>query len=50
MIEAGIKDVYLLENADKIFTREKRNKLMDKMIKEEKQGKKHTRKDIIWKI
>lgn len=49
MIAAGIKNVYLLKNAENIFTREKRIKLQEKLLEKQKQGKICTSEDIIWK-
>lgn len=49
MINAGIKNVYLLKNAHKIFTHEKRSNLMAELARKKKNGQKIGLQDIIWK-
>lgn len=50
MIKAGIENVYLLKNADKIFDTKPRKDLQAKFSREKKIGKIHTLKDIVWKM
>jgi deoxycytidylate deaminase len=48
--EAEIKQVYLIKNAHKLFTRENRGKMMDKLIEKHKKGEKVSREEAVWKI
>lgn len=50
IIKHGIKNVYLLNDAHYIFTREKRGKLMNKIETMYENGKTPTIKDVIWTL
>ena len=50
IIGAGIQNVYLLENASKIFTREAREKVMQEMTDKVSRGLPVAPKDAIWQI
>jgi deoxycytidylate deaminase len=50
MIQHGIKNVFLLENADTIFTREIRLELMNELKIKNERGTAITPVDIRWKI
>jgi len=50
MIECGIENVYLLKDAHKIFTREKRKKVMEEIAKRKAAGEKISIQDVIWTL
>jgi len=50
MIKCGIRNVYLLKNAHRIFTREKRMKIMKEIEKKQKNGQPVSKKDAMWTL
>jgi hypothetical protein len=50
MIKCGIRKVYLLENAHRIFTREKRMKVMKKIEGKKENGQPVSKKDAVWTL